>query len=77
MLIERRMKCFADKKGIRRKREVELARELPIALRKGKRICAKYSISQYMIYENLSQHYKAFITQVDKGRVSRNCPLSF
>ena len=39
--------------------------DLPIALRKGKRSCAKYPISQFVSTNNLSVQYQSFISAVD------------
>jgi hypothetical protein len=39
--------------------------DFPIALRKGKRSCAKYPISQFVSTKNLSLQHQSFISAVD------------
>ncbi|KAL2320148.1 hypothetical protein Fmac_029117 [Flemingia macrophylla] len=39
--------------------------DLPIALRKGKRSCAKYPISQFVSTKNLSMQHQSFLSAID------------
>lgn len=43
--------------------------DLPIALRKGRRSCAKYPISQFVSTEHLSMQHQSFIAAIDSIRV--------
>src|ERR1044072_2434122 len=43
--------------------------DLPIALRKEKRSCAKYPISQFVSTQNLSVQHQSFISAIDSIRV--------
>ena len=43
--------------------------DLPIALRKGKRSCAKYPISQFVSTKNLSLQHQSFISAIDSIRI--------
>ena len=43
--------------------------DLPIALRKGKRSCAKYPISQFVSSKHLSLQHQSFISAIDSIRI--------
>ena len=45
---------------------------LPIALRKGTRACTKHPIAKYISYDNLSENYRAFTTNISKLVIPRN-----
>jgi len=42
-------------------REVSIIKGLPIVLRKGKRLCVEYPISQYVCTDNLSNIHQIFV----------------
>ncbi|CAN1150187.1 Copia protein [Linum perenne] len=44
----------------------------PIALRKGTRSCTRYPIDKYLSYARLSNHHRAFVTNVSNLFVPRN-----
>ncbi|CAN1170240.1 Retrovirus-related Pol polyprotein from transposon TNT 1-94 [Linum perenne] len=46
--------------------------ELPIALRKSERSCARYHIGKYVSYAKLSNPYKAYVSKVSNLFVPRN-----
>ncbi|OIS96452.1 putative mitochondrial protein, partial [Nicotiana attenuata] len=46
--------------------------DLPIALRKGVRHCAKYPISNFVSFKNLSQKFSAFSSQLSSVEIPRN-----
>ena len=50
-------------------RPLDNSDELPIALRKGKRTCAKYPISQFVSSKHLSVQHQSFISAIDSVRV--------
>ena len=43
--------------------------DLPISLRKGKRSCTKYPISQFMSTEKLSMQHQSFLSAIDSIRI--------
>ena len=45
---------------------------LPIALRKGKRSCTKYSISQFVYSKHLSSQHQSFISAIDSIRIPKS-----
>ena len=46
--------------------------DLPIAIRKGTRICTRHPISKYVSYGNLSPKYRAFTTKISKLVIPRS-----
>ncbi|TYK01384.1 Cysteine-rich RLK (RECEPTOR-like protein kinase) 8 [Cucumis melo var. makuwa] len=50
--------------------------DLPIALRKGTRSCTKYSISNYVSYENLSPQCRAFTASLDSTIIPKNIHIA-
>ncbi|KAA0054261.1 reverse transcriptase [Cucumis melo var. makuwa] len=50
--------------------------DLPIALRKGTRSCTKYSISNYVSYENLSPQFRAFTASLDSTTILKNSHIA-
>ncbi|XP_029129864.1 uncharacterized protein LOC109816369 isoform X2 [Cajanus cajan] len=49
--------------------EVSITEDLPIALRKERRSCAKYPISQYVCTNNLSDKHRSFIAAIDATEI--------
>jgi len=49
--------------------EVSATEDLPIALKKGKRSCVKYLISQYICTNNLSNRQWSFIVDIDAKEI--------
>ncbi|CAN1338667.1 Retrovirus-related Pol polyprotein from transposon TNT 1-94 [Linum perenne] len=52
--------------------EVEDDLDKPIALRKGVRGCTLHPIEKQVSYGQLSHHYRAFITELDKEKIPSN-----
>ena len=50
----------------------DLDLDLPIALRKGTQACTKHPIAKYISYNNLSDNYRSFTTNISKLVVPRN-----
>ena len=49
---------------------------LPIALRKGTRSCTKHSISNFVLYENLSPQFRVFTTPIDSTTIPKSIHLA-
>ena len=45
---------------------------LPIALRKGTRVCTKHPMAKYISYDTLSENYRAFTTNISELVIPRN-----
>ena len=50
--------------------------DLPISLRKGTGSCIKYSIFNYVLYENLSHRFRAFTASLDSTMIPKNIHLA-
>lgn len=46
--------------------------DMPIALRKGTRLCTKQSVCNYISYSSLSLEFKAFTTCLDVATIPKN-----
>ncbi|WVY94335.1 hypothetical protein V8G54_033423 [Vigna mungo] len=50
-------------------KEVSITEDLPVTLRKGRRSCVKYPISQYVCTNNLSDKHRSFIAAIDATEI--------
>ena len=56
--------------------EYDPSLDVPIMLRKGTRSCTKYSIYNYVSYDNLSPQFKAFTTNFDSTTIPKNIHIA-
>ncbi|KAA0048797.1 reverse transcriptase [Cucumis melo var. makuwa] len=52
--------------------ECDPSLDIPIALRKGTKSCTKYSMCNYVFYDNLSLQFRAFTASLDSTVVPKN-----